>query len=205
MNRDRLAIGAGIAVVAVALVAFAVTGGLWPTTGDDGGGGIEDFPTETPAPTATDGGTGDSGGGDGEGGDGGGGSGDAGTGGETAAPTEEPPRRPFAMRIDSIESCGQTCRDVTATLVNQQDARATGTTVYTRIYAGNGTDGDVVWEGTHEVGTLPAGASDTATQRVQLGYFDAINIQQEDGWVTIQTSIDTDRRTVTFRERRDVT
>ena len=203
MNRDRLAIGAGIAVVAIAVVAFAVTGGLWPSAGDDGGGGIEDFPTETPAPTVEDGESG----GDGGSGDGGGsgGSGDAGTGGETAAATEEPPRRPFAMRIDSIESCGRTCRDVTATLVNQQEQRATGTTVYTRIYAGNGTDGDVVWEGNHEVGTLPAGASDTETQRVELGYFDAINIQQEDGWVTILTSIDTDRRTVTFRERRDVT
>lgn len=190
MNRQRLAVVAGLGLVVVAL-GLAFAGGLGPFSDDDDGG-IDDFPTATDTPTsdAGDGGT-STGGDDGPG------------GGDTTA--ESTPQRPFDLRIDSVESCGQTCRDVTATLVNQQDRRATGTTVYTRIHVGNGTDGDVVWEGNHEVGALDAGGSDTETQRVELSYFDALAVQREDGWVTIVTSVETDRQTVTFRERRDVT
>lgn len=35
-----------------------------------------------------------------------------------------------------VEECGQTCRDVTSTLSNNQDETATGVTVYTRVFAG---------------------------------------------------------------------
>ena len=199
MNRERLAVLAGLGVLVVA-VALAFAAGVGPFSGEEDP--VGDFPTETPAPTAApDGGAGDGGGGGAGGGDGAGGPGAA-TGGATEEPT---PQRPFALRIESVEPCGQTCRDVTATLINQQDQQASGTTVYTRIYEGKGTDGDVVWEGSHEVGTLGPGASDTETQRVQLSYFEAIEIQQNGGWITIVTSVDTDRQTVTFREQRDVT
>ena len=199
MNRQRLAVVAGVGVLAVVLV-LAIAGGIGPFAGDDGG--IEDFPTATSTPPGvTENGGGADGGATGGDGDGDGG-GDSPGGQTTATPTPQPP---FDLQIESIESCGQTCRDVTATLENQQDRQATGVTVYTRIHEGNGTDGDVVWEGTHEVGTLGAGEADTETQRVELSYFEAYGIQQNGGWITIVTSIDTDRRTVTFRERRDVT
>lgn len=201
MNRERLAVLAGLGVLVVA-VALAFAAGVGPFSGEEDP--VGDFPTETPAPTAApDGGAGpgDVGNGGAGGGDGAGGAGAA-SGGTTE---ESTPRRPFAMRIESVEPCGRTCRDVTATLLNQQDRRATGTTVYTRIHEGKGTDGDVVWEGTHEVGTLAAGASETETQRVQLSYFEAIEIQGNGGWITIVTTVDTDRQTVTFREQRDVT
>lgn len=172
--------GAVLVLVAV----LAVAAGVGPFAGDDGGAG--DFPTAT--------GPGSSGAGDGGGDD-----------GSSGGSGEETPRPPFALRIDSVESCGQTCRDVTATLVNNQDREATGVAVHTRIHEGNGTDGDVVWEGSHDVGRLGPGASDTATQRVELGYFDAIAIQQNGGWITILLTVESDDRTVTFRERRDVT
>ena len=199
MNRQRLALVAAIGIVLA--VALAVAGGIGPFASDEGT--IDDFPTETTTPpTGPDDGA--TAGGDGSG-DGGAGD-DGPSGGDAGATTTErsTPRPPFSLQIDSVETCGRTCRDVTATLVNRQDRRATGTTVYTRIYEGQGTGGDVVWEGTHEVGTLAAGASDTETQRVELSYFEAVAIQQNGGWITIVTTIETDRRTVTFRERRDV-
>lgn len=50
---------------------------------------------------------------------------------------------PFSFTIDQIETCGQTCRDVTATVTNNQNEEATGVTVYMRIFAGqNNTDID---------------------------------------------------------------
>lgn len=187
MNRERLAIVITVGAVAVLGVAIAMSAGIGPFADDDGS--VGDFPTATETPSAGDGGGG------GGGGDGSGDGGDA----------EETPQAPFATRIDSIESCGETCRDVTATLINQQDREATGVTVYTRIHEGNGTDGDVVWEGSHEVGTLGPGESDTETQRVELGYFDALAIQQNGGWITVVTTIETDQQTLTYQERRDVT
>lgn len=124
-------------------------------------------------------------------------SGGGGSGGTAAPP-------PFEMRIESVESCGQTCRDVTATLVNHQDQQATGVTVYTQIHAGDSTDGDVVWEGTQDVGTLDAGAAETDTQRVELGFLEAAKVQDSGGQITIRLTVETDQRTVTFVEHRDV-
>jgi hypothetical protein len=136
-------------------------------------------------------------------------------GGDTSTDTESFPTetpgeeqmtdtQPFAFTTDSIEECGQTCRDVTSTLTNQQSTTADNVTVYTRLYAGNGTDGDVVWDGSESVGTLGAGESYTTTTRVELSYGDAYAIDQEDGWITIQTTVQTADRTVTFTEQRKV-
>lgn len=193
---------AAVGVLAAVVLIVAIAGGIGPFAGDDGD--IQDSPTATSTPLeVTENGGGSDGGVTDGGADGGDGGDDSPGGGQTTA--EPTPQQPFDMQIESIESCGQTCRDVTATLENQQDQQATGVTVHTRIHEGNGTDGDVVWEGTHEVGTLGAGEADTETQRVELSYFDAYEIQQNGGWITIVTSIDTDRRTVTFQERWDVT
>jgi hypothetical protein len=93
---------------------------------------------------------------------------------------------------------------VTSTLTNQQDTTAEDVTVYTRIYAGNGTDGDQVWEGSESVGTLDASESYTATKRVELSFADAYAIDQEDGWITVQTTVETADQTVTFTEQRQV-
>jgi len=127
------------------------------------------------------------------------GSGGGSGGGGTATP---PP--PLELQIESVEPCGETCRDVTATLVNNQDQRATGVTVHTQIHAGDSTEGDVVWEGTQEVGALAAGGSETDTTRVELGFFEAAKVQSAGGEITIQLTVETDRRTLTFVEHRDV-
>lgn len=111
---------------------------------------------------------------------------------------------PFAFTIDRVEECGSTCRDVTVTLTNQQDVGATNVTVTSRIWAGNSTDGDPIWTGTEDVGRLPAGDSYTATKRVELSFTEAYAVEQADGWITLQTTIETDDRTISFTEHRNV-
>ncbi|MFB6126678.1 MAG: hypothetical protein ABEJ79_05195 [Halolamina sp.] len=124
-------------------------------------------------------------------------------GGEAGTETASAP--PFSFQVVTIEECGNTCRDVTVELNNNQDREATGVEVYTRIYAGNSTDADdKVWEGTESVGTLGAGGSTTSTRRVELSYSDALEVRNNDGWITILTTVESDDTTVTFKERRDV-
>lgn len=178
MNSDRPQLVLWVIILVVTGGALGVIGAefLAGGTGEDGGS----IPTASGTPYGGD-----------SGGSSGGGSG-------TAAPP------PFEMQIESVESCGQTCRDVTATLVNNQEREATGVTVYTQIHAGDSTDGDVVWEGTQDVGTLGAGTAETDTQRVDLGYLEAAKVQDSGGQITIRLTVETDQRTVTFVEHRDV-
>lgn len=180
MNEDRKLAVAGLAVLVVVGGALGVLA-LQDAMGGNAG---EVTPTATPS----GGGSGGGGGGDGSGG--------------SERTTERPP---FAMRIESVEPCGQTCRDVTATIVNNQERRATGVTVYTEIYAGDDTDGTMIWEGTEDVGTLDPGASETDTKRIELGFMDAAAVQGSDGRITILVTVETDRQTVNFVRHRDVT
>jgi hypothetical protein len=172
-------------IIVIALL-VAIGGGVAVVGGDllPGGDGAsaEPFPTQTATATpstetATDG------------------------NGTTATAT---PRPPFGFAIENIENCGQTCRDVTSTLRNQQDTTAEGITVYTRIFAGQGTDGDVVWQGNESVGTLGAGESYTTTRQVELSFSEALKIQNDDGWITVQTTVETADQTVTFSDERQV-
>ena len=124
---------AAVVVVGAGVGAVVVVGDLLP--GGNSETDSEPFPTATPDSGET---TSDSDG--------------------TATPTTDGASTatpPFGFVIDNIEECGQTCRDVTSTLSNQQDATAENVTVHTRILAGQGTDGDVVWRGSEDVGTLP--------------------------------------------------
>ena len=109
---------------------------------------------------------------------------------------------PFSFVIDDIEECGQTCQDVTATLHNNQDETATNVTVYIRIFAGqdNTDTDDIVWEGTEDAGTMEAGEDYTTTEHVELSLRDARKIDQEDGWITILTTVESDDTTVTFQD-----
>lgn len=113
---------------------------------------------------------------------------------------------PFSFVVDEIEECGQTCRDVTATLHNDMNQSASDVTVYTRIYAGqdNTDEGDLVWEGTDDVGTLDAESSHTTTKRVELSLQDARTVDQNNGWITIVTTIESDETTVTFKDSEQV-
>lgn len=118
--------------------------------------------------------------------------------------TDEPAA--FAFAVEEIDDCGQTCRDVTATVDNTQDEPASDVTVQTRIFAGeNNTEtGDLVWENTETIGTLDADSSHTSTQRVELSLQEAAKIEGNDGWITIVTTIESDEETTTVRESRQV-
>ena len=112
---------------------------------------------------------------------------------------------PFSVRVDSIESCGDTCRDVTTTLTNRRSDAASNVTVYTRIYAGNGTDGEVLWEGVESVGDLEGGESHTATRRVELSLAAGYTVREADGWITVRTTVTSDEETITVTEQRQLT
>ncbi|ELZ54948.1 hypothetical protein C458_12254 [Haloferax sp. ATCC BAA-644] len=185
-------------VLLTAGVVAAFLAGIGPfadTTSADAPDGA--FPTQTTA--SPDGGgrdSSDAGGSDTGSNDGDSGDGDA---------TETQSRPPFGVVVDDIEECGQTCRDVTSTITNQQDTDSSGVTVYSRIFVGNDTDpDDEVWRGTQAVGDLAAGESYTTTKRVELSYSEAFAVQQADGWITVQTTIETDNQTLTYTEQRDV-
>ncbi|MFC7098066.1 hypothetical protein [Halobaculum marinum] len=190
-TKGILAVLAIVGVVAVGGAA-AFVAGIGPL-GDLGGGG-SDTVTETPQSTGT---VYDDAGADG--------SGDAAADSASAGDDDTNSLPPYTFAVQSIEQCGQTCRDVTVRLDNNRNETATGVSVFTRIYAGNSTDqGDMVWEGKRDVGAMDAGGSTTETSRVELSFSEAYQVQQADGWITIVTTIESDDVTITFRERRDV-
>lgn len=110
----------------------------------------------------------------------------------------------FTVVADSVEECGATCRDVTSTVTNERNATAADVSVSTRIYAGREASGDPVWQGSERVGTLAAGGSHSATERIELSVFDAISVKRANGWVTIVTTVESADRTETLTERRQV-
>lgn len=187
---SRITLAAGVVVLLLVGAVVGLAYGVGPAPGGaDSSGDIDDFPTETDysatGSSSTDSSTQDTGNGDGE--------------------TRAGSSLPFAFSIDQIEECGTTCRDVTVTLYNQQNETAENVTVYTRIYAGNSTaEDDHIWQGKADVGTMSADSPVTDTKRVSLSYADAYAVEQNDGWVTIVTVVQSDDETVTFEEQRDV-
>lgn len=165
-------------VLVVVLLAVGIGAAVYYGVGPAPGGGSGDTIEEFPTETATD-------------------------GGSDTTTTETPP---FSFIIERIVECGQTCRDVTATLENNQNETATGVTVFTRVFAGedNTAEEDIVWEGKEEVGTMDADASHTTTRRVELSLQEARKIEQKGGWITIVTTVQTDDLTVTFRDSEKV-
>lgn len=206
----RVVVGALVVLLLAGGAVAAFATGFGPAPGGDSGDTVS-----TPQSTGTvyhaDGGSTDES--SGSGGTstpngGGGGATDTPSGSDGTATDEATTQStpPFAFTIDQIEACGQTCRDVTATLTNHQNDTATGVTVYTQIYAGNSTDsGNRVWSGDESVGTLSANDSYTSTNRVELSLLEAKQVQDNDGWLTIVTTVESDQTTVTFESRRDVT
>ena len=180
MNRSTVVVGLVVLLVLVAGAGTVLYTGVGPAPGGDSDDTIEEFPTATPA-------------------DGAGAEADSDT--ESSADTP-----PFSFTIDDVVECGMTCRDVTATLHNNQDRTATGVNVFIRVFAGedNTDTDDLVWEGVAEVGPLEANASHTSTERIELSFQEARTIDQRGGWITILTTVDTDTRTVTFQDSEQV-
>jgi len=190
MNGRLVAGGVLLLVFVAGVAAFAA--GLGPAPGGDSGGGeLTDVPTGTGTIYGGSGTATDDGGSDGGGSD-----------GSTATAESGPP---FVFEVTEIDECGRTCRDVTVTLFNEQEDTATGVTIYTRIFAGNSTDeSDKVWEGKEDVGRLEGGGSVTATKRVELSLMEANQVRENDGWVTVLTTVRSDETTITFRSREQV-
>lgn len=176
MNR-RYVIGGLLVVVVVALgIGAAVYTGVGPAPGGGSGEDIDDFPVQE----------------------------DTGEDGSNATSSKD--TDPFTFTIDALEECGFTCRDVTATLYNNQNETETNVTVYIRIFAGeNNTDTeDVVWQGKEEVGTMDAGDSYTTIERVELSLREARKIDRNGGWITLLTTVESDDTTVTFKDSEQV-
>lgn len=119
--------------------------------------------------------------------------------------TADPNQPAYSFQVTDTERCGQTCRDVSVALTNNQDQTANNVTVFVRIFAGNSTNSeDQVWEGREDVGQMPASSTTNATKRVELSFTEGYEVQQNDGWITILTTVESDGETLTFTERRDV-
>jgi hypothetical protein len=176
VNRTVVAVGVVVGVLVLGGGALAM--GVGPAPGGGSGDDVGSFPTATP--------------------------GDGGV--EPAADGDRDPLGPqFRFRITSVESCGQTCREVTGSLRNGADEPAENVTVYSRIFVGNSTaEDDVVWSGRERVGRLGAGATHASTRTVELSYQEALAVQQADGVVTVQTTVRSANDTVTFTEQRTV-
>ena len=167
-------------VLVVSAVGAAFAGGLVePLLSGD---------TETPTPAATT--TSQSGQADGGNG-GGGGSGDA-----------ESTPRPYAFQFEIVrtEKCGSTCRDVTIRLTNAGSKTAENVRATSRILV----EGDELWSASENIGAVSPGESVTRTKRVKLGFMDAAKIKQNDGYVTIETTVTWDGGSRTFTQRQRV-
>ena len=183
MSRRLFAVAAVsflIAAAGLAVLAGVVT---LPETGTVPGTPTDEPETATPDPAAS------------------GGLGDSSTPNEDLTDTSG---EPFTFDVEQVERCGRTCRDVTTSLINQGSGEASNVTVETRIYAGNETSGDPIWTGDEDVGTLSAGEEETTTKRVDLSLSDALAVEQKGGWITIETTVQSDDESMTIVERREV-
>lgn len=182
MDRKRLGIIAVAVIVVVAAGAYAVFTGAGPVPGTGDSGNASSYPTASSGNTYNDSGSGGSGG----------------SGG--------PNGPPFTFTVDGITQCGQTCRNVTVTIYNNQTSPAENVTVYSKIYAGNNTNPDNrVWSGKKDVGHLDADGTYTGVETVKLSYAEGYKVKQHDGWITILTTVKSNDETVTFKMHRDAT
>lgn len=138
--------------------------------------------------SATPGGS--TGGGDGSGS---GTSGDASTDSSSDTPD-------FTFAVQRIEECGTTCRDVTVAATNRMDESAANVEVETVITTG----GDEIWTGTESFPEVAASETKTRTKRVELSYLEAAKVKNNDGYITVTTTITWDGGEQTFSERRKV-
>jgi hypothetical protein len=114
--------------------------------------------------------------------------------------TETATRSGYDFVIETIEKCGNTCRDVTARLTNDGQSTRRNVSVTTKVYA----DGDLLWSGNETVGTLDSGGTHRSTKRVDVGFSGGMAISANDGYVTIVTIVESEEETTRFSERRKV-
>jgi len=139
---------------------------------------------------------------------GGGGGGDS-DGDSSAVDTldTEPERSgpPFVPELESMEECGETCREATVALQNNMNVEAENVVVYVRLHAGDSTDSeDVVWAKNRNIGTLAPGEVYRETETVELTPQQANEVREKDGVVTAKATVESDQATATFVERDNV-
>lgn len=106
----------------------------------------------------------------------------------------------FDVDAELVGSCGERCRTVTANLTNTGNDTAENVTTVTTIETG----ATEIWDREDEVGTLSANESVERTTDVNIGYLDAYRIVQNDGEITINTTVYWDGGNETFIENRTV-
>lgn len=183
--------------IALGVVLLVVTGGI------AGVFALGINPVDTVMNATSDGSTAEDTGSDAGSGTGGGGGSDTGgssgdTSDSTQAASSDTPD--FAFTVKDISKCGSTCRDVTVGATNTMNSTATDVTVKSVITA----DGDKLWSGSESFSEVAAGETKTRTKRVKLGYLDAAKVKNNDGYITITTTITWDGGEQTFSERRKV-
>lgn len=113
--------------------------------------------------------------------------------------------RAYAVELDDMTECGETCREATVALRNRMNIDAENVVVYTRIYAGDSTHpDDVVWADNYELGTLGAGEVYRTTERVDLTPQQTNNVREAGGTVTARATIESTQATETFVGQDDV-
>lgn len=177
MDRRILA-AAGIALLVVAGVAGAAALGAGPFTHHTANGSSTGGDTTT----ATDDGA-------------------SGGASENATDDTTPDVGPFQFTVRNVTECGTTCRDVTVSLTNTANESASDVSAHVALT----THGDRVWETTRDVGTLHADETTVQTLHIELGYLDAAKVQNNDGDVTVHTTINSSLGTYTFQRQRNVT
>jgi len=182
MDLRKLGVGAVLALIAVAGVGYAYVEGIGPL-GEDPAAGLED-----PPETEKDYEMGSSG------------TGGVGDGGESETRTGPP----FGFEVESVDSCGRTCREVDSALHNRMREEADEVVVYTRIYAGNTTDSDaIVWADNRDVPTVEPGGVYRSTDTVELSPQQAEKVRERDGRVTVEATVEGSVETVRFSSRED--
>ncbi|SFK63781.1 hypothetical protein SAMN04487950_0313 [Halogranum rubrum] len=101
----------------------------------------------------------------------------------------------FVIRIDGVDECGTTCRDVTGTLRNV----GTGDAHNVEVDMALSVDGSVLWTGTQSLGTVPAGETRTVSQRIVLGFGEALQARSN-GTVDVLITVRSDEETQTIRD-----
>ncbi|EJN58083.1 coiled-coil domain-containing protein [Halogranum rubrum] len=101
----------------------------------------------------------------------------------------------FVIRIDGVDECGTTCRDVTGTLRNV----GTGDAHNVEVDMALSVDGSVLWTGTQSLGTVPAGETRTISQRIVLGFGEALQARSN-GTVDVLITVRSDEETQTIRD-----